>query len=101
MAENELRLTIKADSSPIVSLALSKDSQKIASGSFDNNIKIWNSSNGQLIDSLKGHTGPVFSLIFSRDNTKLISGSADKSVKIWQQSPKPQNQPPDLQNPPE
>jgi len=54
----------------------------LASGSFDNTIKIWNLISGECIQTLKGHTNVVCSLATLPDN-KLASGSSDETIKIW------------------
>ena len=50
---------------------------RLASGSMDGTIKIWNINNGECIRTLSGHSSAVISV-------KLISsGSFDKTIKIW------------------
>ena len=56
------------------------------SGSADFLIKVWNTTNFQLISTLVGHTGYVYSLSFSTDGKKIVSGSSDYSIKIWNAS---------------
>jgi WD40 repeat protein len=67
-----------------MSLAISSDSQIIASGGEDRTIKLWDLSTGTLLDTLTGHNGIVKTLAFSPDNQKLASGSEDNTIKIWQ-----------------
>ena len=55
---------------------------KLASGSADNSIKIWNIDSGECIKTLIGHSGAVLSLQVLAKN-KLASGSADNSTRIW------------------
>ena len=55
---------------------------KLASGSGDKSIKIWNIDSGKCIRTLNGHDSPIFSLQLLLNN-KLASGSADHSIKIW------------------
>ena len=57
----------------------------LASGSWDNSIKIWNSSTGLLKRTLIGHTSWVSSLAVLQ-NGHLASGSADRTIKIWDRS---------------
>ena len=54
----------------------------LASGSWDESIKIWNVNTGKCIRTLTGHTGTVFALQLLANNT-LASGSGDHSIKIW------------------
>ncbi len=64
-------------------MAFSPDGQRLASGSEDTTVKIWDSATGKELFSLKGHANEVFSVAFSPDGQRLASGSWDKTVKIW------------------
>jgi len=57
----------------------------LASGSFDQTIKIWDSSTGSLKRTLTGHSDWVMSIAVLQ-NGDLASGSGDKSIKIWDSS---------------
>ena len=57
-------------------------SKYIATGSADKTIKIWNATNGILIQTLIGHNGSVDSLL-GLPGGRFASGSADKTIKIW------------------
>ena len=62
-------------------MCLQFDESILATGSYDNTIKIWDIETGQEIRTLRGHEKGIRALQF--DDTKLISGSIDKSLKIW------------------
>jgi len=56
----------------------------IVSGSCNNKIMIWNSTNFKHITSLEGHTDCVTSLvILFSTNEKIVSGSRDSTIKVW------------------
>jgi hypothetical protein len=56
--------------------------ERLASGSNDRTIKIWDTHNGQCITTLRGHSGIVSSLSLTREGW-LVSGSEDTTVKVW------------------
>lgn len=76
-------LTLTGNLSSICSLTISPDGQILAAGCTDGNVKLWQLSNGTLLDILQGHAGPVMSAVFSVDGQTLISGSADGTIEIW------------------
>lgn len=56
---------------------------KVATGSSDCSIKIWNIQTFQCLRILFGHSSSVLSLAFFPVEKTLLSGSKDGSIKIW------------------
>jgi serine/threonine protein kinase len=56
----------------------------MASGSWDNTIKIWELNAGNEICTLNEHSNYVRSIAFSPDGQTLVSASDDDTIKIWQ-----------------
>lgn len=75
--------TLRGHAGAVLSVVISPNGQTIASGSNDNNIKIWQLLTGSLLLTLTGHDDAVLSVAFSTDGLYLASGSKDKTVKIW------------------
>ena len=67
----------------VSSVAFSSDGAMIASGSWDNTVKIWDVETGAEIHTLTGHHGTVDSVEFSPDSTTLASGSRFLTSKFW------------------
>jgi small GTP-binding protein len=56
----------------------------LASGSFDNTVKLWEVRSGKLLRTLRGHRRRVFSVAFYPQGGMLASGSDDNTVKLWE-----------------
>ncbi|KAJ6543485.1 hypothetical protein B0H10DRAFT_2244444 [Mycena sp. CBHHK59/15] len=69
--------------SRVMSVAFSQDGSRVVSGSFDNTVRIWNATTGEVEAELNGHTDTVTSVAFSQDGSRAVSGSYDKTVRIW------------------
>lgn len=67
-----------------VTLALSRDGHRLATGSADNKIRLYDCHDGQQLgDPIEGHLAAVDSLAFSPDGRTLVSGGAEGRVKFW------------------
>jgi len=69
----------------VISVAYSEVGSKLASGSSDKTIKIWNTTENipTLLHTLVGHESDVTSVAFNHDGTRIVSGSLDNTVKVW------------------
>ncbi len=74
------------DAGSVVSLAFSPDSREVATGSWDNRIRLWELRSGRLARTLTGHSGYVSTVAFSPDGKFVASGSGsprDSTVRLW------------------
>ncbi|MFC1636202.1 WD40 repeat domain-containing protein, partial [Planctomycetota bacterium] len=75
-------MTLGGHSDVVFGLAVSPDGKRIASGSFDKTVKVWDASTGAELMTLQGHNGAVYSVMFSPDGKRIASGGYDKTVKV-------------------
>ncbi|KAF7333346.1 WD40 repeat-like protein [Mycena venus] len=68
----------------VTSVHFSPDGSRVAFGSWDKTIRIWNVQTGTLVAGpFTGHTDVVCSVNFSPNGKQVASGSADNTVRIW------------------
>ena len=80
---NEERDVLKVIDVPeVTTMALSPDGTRIATGSADKTVRLWN-TDGQPISPPMRHDDKVTSVAFSPDGTRIATGSADKTVRLW------------------
>jgi F-box and WD-40 domain protein CDC4 len=73
-------IAFRAHDSHVVT-CLQFDTDKILTGSDDNNIHVYDTKTGALRAKLEGHEGGVWALQY--EGNVLVSGSTDRSVRVW------------------
>ena len=67
----------------VSSVSFSPDGSILASGSWDDTVRLWDVETGMPFRTLEGHTDGVSSVSFSPDGSTLASGSWDDTVRLW------------------
>ncbi len=67
----------------IKALAFSRNGEFILTGSWDQQILLWEAKSGRRIKTFTGHAGIIYSLEFSSDNKNFVSTSNDNTVRLW------------------
>jgi len=67
----------------VYQVRFSPDGTRVATGSFDRTVRIWEIDGGKLLTTLTGHASKVLSLCFSPDGSSVATASEDKTIKLW------------------
>ncbi|KKF97531.1 Vegetative incompatibility protein HET-E-1 [Ceratocystis platani] len=81
--QHQVILTLEGHVASVSSVVFSYDGQRLASGSDDKTVKIWDATSGACLQTLEGYDDRVTSVVFSYDGQRLASGSWDNTAKIW------------------
>jgi WD40 repeat protein len=93
MEKNELRAALIGHTARINNIRFSNDSKRLATGSFDKTVRIWDIQHIQEARDglfaydppivLKDHDDWVWSISFSPDGEKLLAGCKDNLIRVW------------------
>jgi len=79
--------TLEGHNKIVWDVAYSPDGRRLASGSFDHKVKLWDPNSGQEAITLHGHTNTIGGVAFSPDGGRLATASEDGTIRIWDASP--------------
>jgi WD40 repeat protein len=74
---------LNGDDGSILSLAWSPDSRRLAVGSFEGSVKLWNVATRREVCTLRGNLSMLTALAFSSDGRHLVAGSVADDTRIW------------------
>ncbi|KAG0013790.1 hypothetical protein BGZ80_010861, partial [Entomortierella chlamydospora] len=74
---------LKGHSGSINSISFSATSDRIASGSSDKKVRLWDVDTGECVSILQGHGDWVLNVVYSPDGDQIASGSDDRIVRLW------------------
>jgi dipeptidyl aminopeptidase/acylaminoacyl peptidase len=79
-------LVLESHTNPgwVFSVAWSPDGKRLAVGSRDGTLKVWEAATGRQLLSLKGHASGVLSVVWSPDGKRIATGSEDGTAKVWE-----------------
>jgi WD40 repeat protein/serine/threonine protein kinase len=75
--------TLSGHDGEVSSVAFDARGKRVASGSVDRTVRVWEAETGKELCILRGHTDCVETVAFSPDGQRLASASRDKTLKVW------------------
>ena len=67
----------------VTAVAFSPDGHRIASGSDDGTVRLWDATAGQTVQIIEVHKGGVRCVAFSPDGNRIASGGDDGKLRLW------------------
>ena len=81
--EEEEGVALFGHTGHVLSIAVSSDGRRVATGGRDNAVRIWNSTTDTYVDAFTAHRDAVSGVAFREHTHTLFSASFDRSVMIW------------------
>ncbi len=76
-------VTYRGHTNIVETVAWSPNGTRIASGSWDGIVRVWNATDGSDTFVYKGHKNTVPSVAWSLDGKRIASASYDTTVQVW------------------
>ena len=83
VADGKLLHTFEGHKDALYSVAISPDGKTLATGSYDQKIKLWSIAASNELHTLSAHNGCIFDLAFRPDGKFALIASSDRSVRLW------------------
>jgi tricorn protease-like protein len=82
VARRKLKYSVTLTNDTLFGVSFSPDGRKIAFGSTDNSIYIFDATAGKQLQRVNDHDAWVFGTVFSRDGSQVASVSRDRALKL-------------------
>jgi WD40 repeat protein len=78
-----VRHTLRGHGDAVFGIAYSPDGRVVATSSTDGDVRVWDTTNGQLVKKFPGHKESVHQLAFSGTGERLVTAGWDNLVRFW------------------
>jgi WD40 repeat protein len=78
-----VRAVLRGHDDGVLTIAWSPDGRRLATGSSDRTVRIWDTNSGSELIVLRGHGDWVRGVVWSPDGQRLATASSDRTVRIW------------------
>ncbi len=69
--------------SAVTGLSFSPDNKYIATGSWDNTVRVWDAETGNMLHVFSGHSIGPNCLVWSPNGDFIVSSSGDWTARVW------------------
>jgi WD40 repeat protein len=83
LAPGSTLFTYRGHQNEVVSVAWSPNETRIASGSHDSTVQVWDATDGKHVLIYRGDSVAVYTVAWLPDGTRIASESADNTIQIW------------------
>jgi WD40 repeat protein/DNA-binding SARP family transcriptional activator len=80
---DDAEIVARMQEQQVTALAFSPDGQRLATGSLEGSLKLWEARTGRQLESLTGNLGQILDLAFSPDGASLATSSSDGTLRLW------------------